>query len=226
MTTSQPPIACSLDETTHRSRAYEWERLFELGLLAFRLTQNGILATFRIQPEIEAGLRELAAREAECCGFADWSVSADGDALELEVSAPADAVPVVHHLFRSSLKAGRPIESQIDATNPELPCVVGGGASVDAVPQRGRVARAAFGFTAIGLGGALATRRLPGQIALWPLAIVPSWFGISHLIAAMIGYDGCPELGAIPTVLHGQPIGSRCRLWERIDRRIGARADR
>jgi hypothetical protein len=79
------------------------------------------------------------------------------------------------------------------------------------------------GFAGLGLAGALATRRLPGQIALWPLALVPSWFGISHLIAAMVGYQGCPELGAIPTVLHGRPIGTRCRMWSRIDAGLARR---
>jgi hypothetical protein len=87
--------------------------------------------------------------------------------------------------------------------------------------QRGRVARTVAGFAWLAAGGLLATRALPGRIALWPASLVPTWFGISHLVAAVISYRGCPELGAIPTVLLGRPVPTVCEIWERIDRRIG-----
>jgi len=101
-------------------------------------------------------------------------------------------------------------------------CAVGGDARVAGVSPGGRAARAVVGLAALGVGGALATRALPGRIALWPAALVPSWFGISHLVAAMVGYNGCPELGAIPTVMHGRPIGSRCRMWSALDARLAS----
>jgi hypothetical protein len=86
--------------------------------------------------------------------------------------------------------------------------------------RRARAARAGVGLAQLALGGTLATRRLPGAVALWPVALVPTWFGISHLIAAMIGYRGCPELGAIPTVMQGRPVGTVCEFWARLDRRL------
>jgi hypothetical protein len=89
-----------------------------------------------------------------------------------------------------------------------------------AMHSRARAARAGIGFAQLALGGTLATRKLPGGIALWPVALVPTWFGISHLIAAMIGYRGCPELGAIPTVMQGRPVGTVCEFWARLDRRL------
>jgi hypothetical protein len=85
---------------------------------------------------------------------------------------------------------------------------------------RARAARAGAGMAQLALGGSLASRRLPGGIALWPAALIPTWFGISHLIAAVIGYRGCPELGAIPTVMLGRPVGTVCEIWERLDRRL------
>lgn len=87
--------------------------------------------------------------------------------------------------------------------------------------RRARLARALAGLAFLLLAGALASRGLPGAIALWPLALVPTWFGISHLVAAQAGYRGCPELGAIPSVWLGRPVGTACGPWERIDRLLG-----
>ena len=84
-----------------------------------------------------------------------------------------------------------------------------------------RRARALAGFGFLALAGALGSRRAPGRIALWPLALVPTWFGISHLVASVTGYQGCPELGAIPSVMLARPIGTSCGPWERIDRHLG-----
>lgn len=66
----------------------------------------------------------------------------------------------------------------------------------------------------------MASRRLPGRIALWPAALVPTWFGISHLVSGVTGYRGCPELGAIPSVIAGRPVGTSCAAWGRIDGRL------
>jgi hypothetical protein len=98
-----------------------------------------------------------------------------------------------------------------------------GGASCSVPPicHSARRARAAVGLGFLGIAGALATRCLPGGIALWPLALVPTWFGISHLVAAVTGYQGCPELGAIPSVMLGREVPTGCRPWEEIDRRLG-----
>jgi len=49
---------------------------------------------------------------------------------------------------------------------------------------------------------------------------VPAWFGISHLVAGVIGYRGCPELGAIPSVMLGREVPTSCGPWERIDARL------
>ncbi|MGB7588743.1 MAG: hypothetical protein WBM00_08550 [Solirubrobacterales bacterium] len=85
-------------------------------------------------------------------------------------------------------------------------------------PARGARALAGVGFLV--LAGALASRQAPGQVALWPPALVPTWFGISHLVAGVIGYEGCPELGAIPSVLLARPVATSCGPWERIDRHL------
>jgi hypothetical protein len=85
-------------------------------------------------------------------------------------------------------------------------------------PARGVRAAAGFGFLAI--AGTLSSRQAPGGVALWPLALVPTWFGISHLVAGVTGYQGCPELGAIPSVMLARPVATSCGPWERIDRLV------
>jgi hypothetical protein len=94
----------------------------------------------------------------------------------------------------------------------------GPAASHTPIGRAARRSRAAAGLMFLAIAGGLASRRLPGSIALWPASIVPTWFGISHLVAGMTGYQGCPELGAIPSVMLGRPVGTSCELWRRIDR--------
>lgn len=85
---------------------------------------------------------------------------------------------------------------------------------------RARRARAGAGLGFLVAAGAISSRQLPGQIALWPASLVPTWFGISHLVASVTGYQGCPELGAIPSIMLDRPVTTRCGFWRRIDSRI------
>jgi len=98
-------------------------------------------------------------------------------------------------------------------------CSDDGGAVESRAPmsRTARQSRAMAGLLFLAIGGALGSRRLPGGIALWPTSLVPTWFGISHLVAGVTGYQGCPELGAIPSVMLGRPVGTSCKLWRRID---------
>lgn len=91
------------------------------------------------------------------------------------------------------------------------------GVSMSSTARRTR-ALAGLGFLA--LAGALSSRQLPGRIDLWPAALVPTWFGISHLVAGVTGYQGCPELGAIPSVMLDRQVRTACRPWQRIDARL------
>lgn len=96
-----------------------------------------------------------------------------------------------------------------------MACCSEGGEIAMALGARSARAVAGVGFLAA--AGALASRRLKGGVALWPASLVPTWFGISHLVAAVIGYQGCPELGAIPSVMLGRRVETSCEPWRRID---------
>lgn len=62
---------------------------------------------------------------------------------------------------------------------------------------------------------------LARQRGLIPLAVAAHWFGASHLVASLSGYPGCPELGAIPSLLLRRRLVTECGPWEWIDRRLG-----
>lgn len=77
------------------------------------------------------------------------------------------------------------------------------------------------GVTASGeLGLAAARLRWAWALSL-PASLAAGWLGASHLVAAAIRYRGCPELGAIPTLVLGRRVETRCGPWELLDARLG-----
>jgi hypothetical protein len=84
--------------------------------------------------------------------------------------------------------------------------------------QRGGRAVVAVGLLAL----APAALRMP-RFARVPLAALIAWLGLSHVVAAATGYSGCPELGAVPSLLLRRQVHTRCGPWERLDDRFGLR---
>lgn len=111
-----------------------------------------------------------------------------------------------------------------ECTTSESSGMLSGGCCSDAgsatMGRRARRARAIAGVGFLALAGAMSSRQMPGKISLWPAAIVPTWFGVAHLVASVTGYEGCPELGAIPSVMLDRHVATGCGLWEQIDRQV------
>lgn len=82
--------------------------------------------------------------------------------------------------------------------------------------QRRARAIAGVGFLAFGW----AVLRRPRALSV-PTSLAVGWLGASHVVAAATRYYGCPELGAIPTLLLGRRVETRCGPWELIDARLG-----
>jgi hypothetical protein len=78
---------------------------------------------------------------------------------------------------------------------------------------RQRFRRGVAGIVFAALGGGL-------FLLWWPLAAVALWFGVSHVVAAITAYRGCPELGAIASLIRRRPIRTACGPWKAIDRRL------
>ena len=83
---------------------------------------------------------------------------------------------------------------------------------------RQRTARTFVGVASLGLA-VLAARRAGVLGALG--AAGAGWFGASHLVAARTGYAGCPELGAIPSVVLRREVQIGCVPWRVADQQLG-----
>jgi hypothetical protein len=59
---------------------------------------------------------------------------------------------------------------------------------------------------------------------LWPLAFLVAWFGASFLVAAATRYPGCPEVGAIPSLVLRRRLVTRCPPMERLDHTVESRS--
>lgn len=84
--------------------------------------------------------------------------------------------------------------------------------------DRQRSARAVVGVASLTV--AVLAARSSGVIGVLGAAGA-GWFGASHLVAARTGYAGCPELGAIPSVVLGREVQVGCVPWGIADRRLG-----
>jgi hypothetical protein len=92
------PITCSLsgDDPTARARWLDTLRERALGV---DHRADGATVTFPAGAELEAELHALARAESECCPFLTIAVRRADGALELDVSGPPDARPVIDEML-------------------------------------------------------------------------------------------------------------------------------
>ena len=91
-TAERPPVACNMTGApdTPAERLEEYRRLFGGFLLGREQSAAGIRFRFRGDPGVLAWVRDLAAREKECCAFFDVAVAASGDEVRWDVSVIDD----------------------------------------------------------------------------------------------------------------------------------------
>src|SRR5258708_25517265 len=89
---------------------------------------------------------------------------------------------------------------------------------------RARAARALAGSLFIGQAGVLYVWPLAllaglgvPNFVLWPLAAAGVWLGLSHLVAAATSHRGCPEVGAVASLLLRRPHITTCKPSARPD---------
>lgn len=91
------PDACTLPTEDRPLRLAEFHDLFARERPALdRLSPCSLRLTFG--PAAEAAVRDLTAREAECCTFFDFTLSAGDDALAVDIAVPAGHEPVLDGL--------------------------------------------------------------------------------------------------------------------------------
>ena len=90
-------IACSLDAGDVKARTQSIRELAERSLLSARRT--GLTLSLTYARDALDELRELVAKERECCPFLDFRLSDDGDGLHLWITAPPEAAEAADLLF-------------------------------------------------------------------------------------------------------------------------------
>jgi hypothetical protein len=97
---TEPPVACSLDQRGLAERWRRWRSLAERSLIGVAGTRDGLRLTFAATPGAEAELRDLAGLETDCCAFASWTVRLAGDTVVLDVAGTSpEAVAAVQEMF-------------------------------------------------------------------------------------------------------------------------------
>ena len=100
MTTSRKPIACTLTPTDATGQLNEWEELHR-HVLRTETVEGGAALIFDVA--LAERVKDLAAREVECCGFLSITTSRSGEELRLEVtSEDPEAAPVIALLTGAS----------------------------------------------------------------------------------------------------------------------------
>lgn len=96
---SELAVACSLGPAGLSDRRIVWEQLGERALRQARPTAGGVQLVYAASEETERELRELARLEGDCCSFAEWRVSRQGDELLLDVISAGDGAAAIRTLF-------------------------------------------------------------------------------------------------------------------------------
>ncbi len=96
------------------------------------------------------------------------------------------------------------------------PCCNGDPANWRPLNGDQRMARLTVGIALLSLALAL-----PWSAAGWiALAVIAGWLGATHVLAAAMAYPGCPELGAVTSLLLGRWVKIGCTPWRLLDTRL------
>lgn len=98
------PIACTLTHDGMTARLELIDALAADGLLDRTPTDTGLRVRLRDTPAIEQRTRDLIAAESKCCAFLDFDLGRDGGDLVLDITAPADARPVLELFFAPDVR--------------------------------------------------------------------------------------------------------------------------
>ncbi len=56
-------------------------------------------------------------------------------------------------------------------------------------------------------------------------AAILGWFGVSHVLAALMAYPGCPEPGAVPSLVLRRDVKIGCGPWRWLGVRLRLTAE-
>ena len=99
MTGADVPVACTLRPAALAGRRSAWRRLDDRALLERADAPVGVRAVYAALDGVDEELAGLVRLEADCCAFADWALSREGDSLVLEVTSSGTGAEAVRAMF-------------------------------------------------------------------------------------------------------------------------------
>lgn len=95
------PIVCDFSDAsdTFEERLAEYGRLRESALVARQRTADGMVLTFAPGEGVAAWVADLAAREAACCPFMRFDLTADDTEIRWETSGTAEMQPILDEYY-------------------------------------------------------------------------------------------------------------------------------
>jgi hypothetical protein len=91
-TSSPQPLVCDMTNAPDSmdERMAEWGRLFEHALAGRERTEGAVIWRFTARAGVEEWARDLAAREAACCGFLTYTVTVKDGQVVYRIDGDSD----------------------------------------------------------------------------------------------------------------------------------------
>lgn len=90
-------IACALGAGNFKERVAGIRDLAGRSLIRSERRPLQLLLTY--SPEVLVEVKDLVAKESECCAFLDFQMAHDNDSVRLTITAPLDALAAADELF-------------------------------------------------------------------------------------------------------------------------------
>jgi hypothetical protein len=92
-------VACSLTRKDLKTQRERWARVCAEAGTDRVETEDGIRLVFANKPGVADEVSALVAVENECCNWAQWTVSREGDALFMDARSRSEGIAALHGMF-------------------------------------------------------------------------------------------------------------------------------
>jgi hypothetical protein len=92
-------VACTLGLRDLKAQSERWRAVLGLAGRARTETADGLRVVFANEPGVEDELRRLVAVENECCRWAVWEVSPQGETIVMSARSSGEGVTTLHGMF-------------------------------------------------------------------------------------------------------------------------------
>ena len=102
------PYACTLPTAEQPLRIAEWDALFAADTTdVLQTAADTVRLTLRPDAAVAARAADLAARETACCSFFEFTLTATGGHLTMQIRTPAAQIDVLDALAQRARRAAR-----------------------------------------------------------------------------------------------------------------------